>query len=273
MKQILLIFFMSLACLNAGAQTTTGQDSTPATQDTPSVQDGEAGGIPAEDADTPPPGSSPVSWMWLGIGALGGAVIAVIALKAGGGKKHAPVVAALPSVADATTADATATEASSGKTKTTAAEVRKMKQDIKQLSQEVQSLKDANQQLEQHLTIYRTFDSSYFGEAFRKLTVPMNEAMENGSRKDMVENLVKIMVHFTSLTRYKIAKKQPYDEANIHYLLNQKTGSEGAAIEINAATPVDKIPKNIKAITDLLREQGSRGLDDAIIAGYKIKNL
>ncbi len=64
------------------------------------------------------------------------------------------------------------------------------------------------------------------------------------------------MSHFSSLTRYKIAKKQPYDETNIHYLLNRQKGVNDAPVtEINADTPIDKIPKNIKTITDMLKSR------------------
>lgn len=265
MKQILFIILLGLVSTGVPAQTSVPKDS-PSVQDTP-VQDGEAGGISAADADTAEQPSSSPNWLLLALSAVGGAVVAVVVLKmAAPAKKQETITATAPT-------EEIPAEAAEKAPKISAAELKKIKQELKVLSQQVENLKADNMQLEQNLSIYRNFDSSYFGEAFRKLTMPMNEALEKGSRKEIIENLLKIMSHFTSLTRYKISKKQPYDEANIHYLLNQKGGGDGQAIEINGTTPIDKIPKNIKTITDLLKEQDSKGLDEAIIAGYKIKNL
>jgi hypothetical protein len=266
MKSIFLILLVAALPLWAAAQADAANrpDSLSLIADT--IPDtNEAGGINAAEADSDndKTKSADNTWIYALLGGLvAGGIVTALAMKLSGKK----AVTATPEPREEPVA-----ETAKGAAKP--AEVRKLKQDLKNLEAQLASLQANNAALEKNLDIYRNFDSSYFGEAFRKLIVPVNEALETGSRKDIMEHLLKIMSHFSSLTRYKIAKKQPYDETNIHYLLNQKGANEAAVTEINADTPIDKIPKPIKTIADMLKEQGSKGLDDSIIAGYKIKNL
>lgn len=259
---------MGIASLNVKAQHNTPKppDSLSLIARDTATDTSEAGGINAAEADSDKPGSSDGTWLYSLIGGLLiGAIGAVVVLKLFSPKK---------TIVPQPVEELPTPETEKGKEpRINAAEVKKLKQEIKNLTAQVAALEGDRNTLEKNLGIYRNFDSTYFGEAFRKLIVPMNEALENGSRKEIMEHLLKIMSHFSSLTRYKIAKKQPYDETNIHYLLGQKGTNEAVATEINADTPIDKIPKNIKTIIDLLQEQGSKGLDDSIITGYKIKNL
>jgi hypothetical protein len=153
-----------------------------------------------------------------------------------------------------------------------ATDLRKLKEEIKVLKLKLEEAKNETAAYKKNLDIHKEFDQKYYTEAFRKLVSPMSDVLEKGSRKEIIESLLKIMSHYSSLTRYKIEKKQPYDEANMQYLMNQRTKND-VAIEIDANTPIDKIPKNIKPLIDLLQEQSSHGLDESIIAGYKIKNL
>jgi len=163
-------------------------------------------------------------------------------------------------------------EIKSGNKETSAADVKKLKAEIRELKSKLEEAKNETAAYKKNLDIYTEFDQKYYNEAFRKLVSPMNDAMEKGSRKEIIETLLKIMSHFSSLTRYKIAKKQAYDEPNMQYLMNQRMKND-AATEIDSNTSVDKIPKNIKVLVDMLSEQSSTGLDDSIISGYKIKNL
>lgn len=151
-------------------------------------------------------------------------------------------------------------------------DAKKLKSEIKTLKAKLETANNEAAAYKKNLDIYTEFDQKYYNEAFRKLIAPMNDAMEKGSRKEIMEMLLKIMSHFSSLTRYKIAKKQAYDEPNMQYLMNQRMKND-VAVEVDANTPVDKIPKNIKTLVDMLSEQSSAGLDESIISGYKIKNL
>lgn len=265
MKNIFLVLLMCLASWQTIAQTNAPQDTAAGTVQNDLVPDsGEAGGISVGEVNTDKKDSTGYFWLYLFLGAVGIAVISSLATRASIRSK----TSRQQSLREA---EMEAVSEKSKETKTTPAEVKKLKQEIKNLNAQLEQLKNTNSALQQSINTHNNFDNAYFNEAFRKLTIPVNDALEKGSRKDIMENLLKIMIHFTSLTRYKIAKKQHYDEANIQYLLNQKSSND--ATEINHATPVDKIPKNIKIVADLLQEQGSKGLDDSILLGYKIKNL
>jgi hypothetical protein len=267
MKNIILFLMIVLAPFGVLAQTDT-QGNVPdsiGAQDDTATDSGEAGGIVANEVKSD--SSLKDNWIYLALGAIVIAVISSVVTRAMTKSKPMVKEEIIPEEPVAHN------DVPKGKEpKTNTAETKKLKADLKSLMAQVQELQTNNANLDRNLEIYRNFDSGYFNEAFRKLIAPMNEAMEKGSEKEILENLLKIMGHFSSLTRYKISKKQPYDEANIHYLLNQKS-NENIAVDINGNTPIDKIPKNIKTIIDMLKQQDSRGLDDSIVAGYKIKNL
>ena len=229
---------------------------------------GEAGGVnePQDQQDTTNLWKD--NWLYLLLGALVVALLSAAVTRAlmGGKKESKPT---MPEPQPEPVAAVTGKE-----TKGNTAELKKVKQELSDAKAQLDNLMALNTELEKKLNINRTFDSNYFSEAFRKLVAPMSEALESGSRKDIIENMLKMSMHFSSLTRYKIAKKQAFDEANIYYLLNQKTGGADVAItEIDGETPVDKVPKNIKTVIDILKENNSTGLDDSILSGYRIKNL
>jgi hypothetical protein len=270
MKNIILLLMMALTPLGLIAQADSQgnvPDSITANNDTV-ADSGEAGGIVASEDASDKSNSLKDNWIYLVLGAVVIAIVSSVVTRALMANKTKEVEQVIP---EGPTEHVIETKVKD--TKANTAELKKLKAEAKVLMAQVQELQTSNANFDRNLEIYRNFDSGYFNEAFRKLVAPMNEAMEKGSEKEILENLLKIMGHFSSLTRYKISKKQPYDEANIHYLLNQKTGSENVAVDINGNTPIDKIPKNIKTIIDMLKQQDSKGLDDSIVAGYKIKNL
>jgi hypothetical protein len=266
MKNIILFLMIAMAPFAAMAQSDT-QGNMPDSamlQDDTVADNGEAGGITADEAKANTEG---VNWLYL---ALGGVLIAVISAVITRSLSKQKKEFNVPVTEEPVTEYE---EPKSKDTKSNAAETKKLRAEVKSLSTQLQALQSANAALERNLEIHNNFDNSYFTEAFRKLIAPMNESLEKGSEKEIIENLVKIMGHYSSLTRYKISKKQPYDEANIHYLLGQKVSNDNLAVDITGDTAVDKIPKHIKPVLDMLKQHGSRGLDDSIIAGYKIKNL
>lgn len=230
---------------------------------------GEAGGIDPNEIvsnNSETPSSVPV-WVWFGLGlSLIAGFLGGMYLNKGKDKKKEEEETSSKIFIDERV------EMKSGSKEISPADVKKLKEEIKSLRTKVEEAKNEAAAYKKNIDIYVDFDQKYFNEAFRKLVSPMNDAMEKGSRKEIIENLLKMMSHYSSLTRYKISKKQPYDEANMQYLMNQKIKND-VAIEIDRNTPIDKIPKNIKTLTDLLSEQSSNGLDESIISGYKIKNI
>ncbi len=273
MKRIIFVLVMSLLPCFGFAQKPVHADSAANNNlqiDTTIADHGEAGGIDATQiaTDTTDKDSN-VFMQWLpgvAIGLIVGLVVGLVIKKS---KK--------PNQIEETKSDSKLfideSVTPQGATKTlSAADIKKLKEEIKSLKLQLDEAKGQTQAYKTNLDVYTDFDQKYYNEAFRKLVSPMNDAMEKGSRKEILESLLKIMSQFSSLTRYKIAKKQPYDEANMQYLMNQRMKND-VAIDIDANTPIDKIPKNIKTLIDMLSEQSSKGLDDSIISGYKIKNL
>lgn len=269
MKNIILLLIIALIPLGVLAQADSQgnlPDSITANDDT--LDNGEAGGIVATENVSDKSNALKDNWIYLALGAVVIAIASSVVTRAlTANKTKIPEQKIQEEPAESTV------ETKTKDIKANPTELKKLKAEAKALVAQVQELQANNANLDRNLEIYRNFDSGYFNEAFRKLVAPMNEAMEKGSEKEILENLLKISGHFSSLTRYKISKKQPYDEANIHYLLNQKTSNENITVDITGSTPIDKIPKNIKTIIDMLKQQDSKGLDDSIIAGYKIKNL
>lgn len=271
MKQLIFILLFGLlpwAGFSQGAVNTDSNATDTALNNDVVPDHGEAGGIDANEINNGDKDSTSNILIILISGAIGAALGLIIAFSVKR-KNPEPVK---EDIADSKLFIDERVEKGTGSPKVTAAEVKKLKDEIKSLKLNLAEAKDETTAYKKNLDIYTDFDQKYYNEAFRKLVSPMNDAMEKGSRKDIMENLLKIMSHFSSLTRYKIAKKQPYDEPNMQYLMNQRMKND-VAVEIDKTTPVDKIPKNIKTLLDLLSEQSSTGLDDSIISGYKIKNL
>ncbi|KAA5533444.1 hypothetical protein F0919_12960 [Taibaiella lutea] len=272
MKRIIFILILGLTPWIGFSQDTTHQPDTNSgdTVQQDIVNDhGEAGGIDANEIANN--NKDAISGLWTGL--IGGTIGAVLMLGItsyfNSRKKKTQEEQRIP---DSKLFIDESVEVKSGNKEISAADVKKLKAEIKDLKLKLEEAKNETTAYKKNLDVYTDFDQKYYNEAFRKLISPMNDAMEKGSRKEIIETLLKIMSHFSSLTRYKIAKKQAYDEPNMQYLMNQRMKND-AAVEIDSNTPVDKIPKNIKVLVDLLSEQSSTGLDESIISGYKIKNL
>lgn len=225
------------------------------------VIDGEnetAGGIDAGQVNNSGEQSSDPNWIYIGIAGLLLVVITAVITR----YVSRPGQTVVP-----------AAETAGGSSGARNTDAKKLRQQLTELQQDYRQSEAAKAELEKQLAALQTFDRTYFNEAFHKLVAPMGAAIDRGEQKEIIENMMKMTAHFASLTRYKIAKKQNYDEANIRYLLQQKQGGDAQVAEITGATPPDKTPRNIQALIDILKHYRSSGLDDAIISGYKIKNL
>ncbi|GEM_PF-932911 len=221
-----------------------------------------AGGVEGVQDEAAP---SSVNWLYVAGGALL-LIIVTAAITKAMTKKSTPVI-----VEDEKEEQQTVAVKAGKQPAVKAEELKRLKQQVKELQQQYDALMQRNSETEKNLAQFQSFDKDYFNEAFKKLVAPLSNAMESGSQKEIVENALKIATHFSSLTRYKISKRQEHDEANILYLLGKNSNTN--TTEITAATPLDKIPKNIKVLMDILKQYQSAGLDESIVSGYKIKNL
>jgi hypothetical protein len=264
MKKILFSLMLLGMSLSVWAQDSMPDNIPDSTKDT-IVDEGEAGAVQANNIPTANHSSN--EWLMpLLAGIVIGAVVGIIIVKVTKSKTKSSVPAPHShkenSLVDA---HVDASNVDANDTKALLAACKKANQDLQASTQKVTLL-------EQHLEVYRNFDNTYYSEAFRKLVTPLQQALDTGDKAMLMEILIKISAQYSSLTRYKIAKKQPYDEANIHYLINQKSTIEGVPV-VEGATDLDKIPKPIKVIMDMLKANESKGLDEVVVAGYKIKNL
>lgn len=115
-------------------------------------------------------------------------------------------------------------------------------------------------------------DNLYYNAIFEQLILPLQTALDNGDEAAVVKYAHLAMVHFSSITRVKIRKKQKYDDANIQLI----TGNASLTQEfpqIDAQTPIDKIPANLRILMNILQKNGVTGLDETVIKGYKLKQL
>lgn len=142
-----------------------------------------------------------------------------------------------------------------------------------------EGLKQEISTLQQHLALgqkelgrLQQEDRQYFQALFEQLLLPLQESMEQNKKAHLAAQLVTATVLLSSLTRHKLGKKGKYDEANLS-LLTGVAGASADAPLITAATPPDQIPHHLRALIEILKDQGVTGLGDLVVQGYRIKDL
>lgn len=149
--------------------------------------------------------------------------------------------------------------------KTASKEIDVLKKTIEDLEEKNKAINAKGQQLIEG-------DAKYYGSVFERIILPLQTALDNGDEAETIKYLNLCMVHFSSITRLKMRKKQNYDDANIQLIMgNASLTQEFPAID--ATTPIDKIPANLRVLIQILQKSGVTGLGDTIIKGYKLKNL
>ncbi len=143
---------------------------------------------------------------------------------------------------------------------------------VEQLKQELAATKEKSNLITEKTQKLIDGDNAYYSAAFEKLILPLQTALDNGNEAEVAKYAHLAMVHFSSITRVKIRKKQNYDDANIQLITGNASLTQGFPV-INHQTPIDKIPANLRVLINLLQKNGVSGLDDTIIKGYKLKDL
>lgn len=143
---------------------------------------------------------------------------------------------------------------------------------VEQLKQELAATKEKSNLITEKTQKLIDGDNAYYSAVFDKLILPLQTALDNGNEAEVAKYAHLAMVHFSSITRVKIRKKQNYDDANIQLITGNASLTQGFPV-INNQTPIDKIPANLRVLIDLLQKNGVSGLDDTIIKGYKLKDL
>lgn len=143
---------------------------------------------------------------------------------------------------------------------------------VEQLKQELAATKEKSNLITEKTQKLIDGDNAYYSAVFEKLILPLQTALDNGNEAEVAKYAHLAMVHFSSITRVKIRKKQNYDDANIQLITGNTSLTQGFPV-IDHQTPIDKIPANIRVLINLLQKNGVSGLDDTIIKGYKLKDL
>lgn len=117
------------------------------------------------------------------------------------------------------------------------------------------------------------FDQQYFKQSFNTIIVPLENALEARDLKAITPLLLKAMAHYTAVTRFKLEKKQSFDLANMQILMGNMTYQKSDFPRIDKNTSPDDIPNKLKALIELLKNAQADGVDESIVAGYKIEKL
>lgn len=143
---------------------------------------------------------------------------------------------------------------------------------LDELRKELAALKEKNKSISTKNQQLIDGDDLYYNSVFERIILPLQNALDNGNEAEIMKYLNLSMVHLSSITRVKIRKKQKYDDANIQLMF----GNSDLTLEfptIDAHTPIDRIPANLRTLIQMLQKSGVRDLDETVIKGYKIKQL
>jgi len=117
------------------------------------------------------------------------------------------------------------------------------------------------------------FDQQYFKQSFNTIIVPLENALEARDLKALTPLLIKAMAHYTAVTRFKLEKKQSFDLANMQILMGNTTYQKSDFPRIDKNSSPDDIPNKLKALIELLKNAEANGVEESIVAGYKLENL
>ncbi len=143
---------------------------------------------------------------------------------------------------------------------------------VEALTKEIEALQEKNRLTAEKSQQLIDGDQLYYGAVFERIILPLQTALDNGDEAEVIKYLNLSMVHLSSVTRLKMRKKQNYDDANIQLILGNANLTQDFPA-IDAQTPIDKIPANLRVLIQILQKSGVKGLGDTVIKGYKIKNL
>ncbi len=138
------------------------------------------------------------------------------------------------------------------------------------LKAELVQLQEKYDQVATQLKEFIENDRIYFTAAFDKILLPIQKALDDENKSDVVKYTHLAMIHLSSITRVKLRKKQNYDDANIQLLIGNSSATKEFP-EVDFQMSLDKIPANLRVLMEILEAHQVKSLDDAIVKGYKIK--
>lgn len=148
-------------------------------------------------------------------------------------------------------------------------QIAKLKAEKKALTSEMKNLKSNMNQLEQTVKASQQFNQVYYAQAYKEIIEPANAALEKGDEAKASALLLQALAQFSSKARNELNLKQAYDIFNLNILTQQAVQEKDVQI-INADTPLDKIPANIKNVLRWMEKNGAHSLAKTAFWGYKI---
>ncbi len=212
-----------------------------------------------------------INWMQVAIGILIG-VVAGAAIVAAFKKPARPIPAPVVVEEEAENFEETVKPFAQDPKKITdkaKEQIAKLKADKKTLNAEVKNLKSNLSQLEQSIQTNKQFNQVYYTQAYKEIIEPANAALEKGDEAKATALLLQALAQFSSKARNELKLKQAYDVFNLNTLTQQTVQEKDVQI-INADTPLDKIPANIKNLLKWMEKNGAHSLAKTAFWGYKI---
>lgn len=152
---------------------------------------------------------------------------------------------------------------------------------IKQLQAELQEKDKANTALQEQLKASKAQNkdlstnlqswAQQLRAALTRYINPLHTALEQGDKATAIGKALQAAIQLGSMAKIANKSSEAYDGANAHYLLQ---GQEPAASypTIDAGTAKDKIPKHVKTLVEILKENGA-SWDGTIVKDFKIGRL
>lgn len=144
------------------------------------------------------------------------------------------------------------------------------------LEKDLKNLKAQNNDLQSAVTAYNKTaaeDQIIYQQAFNHLIEPLRDAIIKGNQTEIVNNSLQTAFLMSSFIRLKQNKRTKYDEPNLNYLISSFSNAPSGFEVIDKNTPLDKIPKGLKAVKDILQQYKIEDLRAIIIDSYQLKNL
>jgi hypothetical protein len=143
--------------------------------------------------------------------------------------------------------------------------------EIKNLKKEINTVSLENKNSQQQFLQFQTNQKAIFEAVNTKVISPYLKAVEESNVQAIAASALKGIALLTSITRTHKNLRQEYDIQNINNLLN--IPNNNSSKEINAQTFSDDIPKDIKAIIEVMRKNNISEISDISFFGYTIKKI
>lgn len=152
--------------------------------------------------------------------------------------------------------------------KTLEVKLKKHSDELMGLKEEVRLLKTENKELKTQMGSWVI----QFKNLLTRYLIPMHRAMDEGRKSEVIAKGLQAAMQISSVAKIATQNSERYDAQNASFLkTGESKGSEGIPT-ITANTAQDKIPRNLKTLIEILKENNANW-DETIVKDYKIGPL